>query len=229
MDPLTLAILVISYFALAFQDNIVAWYWAAKVGPRNAKELIMGDPEYIKTQEVLLEMEAELPRIRHDMESLRTMLSAQLDRMDLGISAQSDRFRDALQPSLTSLERKMDSASSSFKDIRIPETEVDRVTRSIQTTMRRNLSTPDLLEGMSKLMDEKLSALPHNQEVDMESILLDAELQGEDGKQASYEWLLGKNLPEAYAYRIAEQGPGIIRRVAKAKGWNALEILEGAP
>lgn len=223
----SLILLILSYVFLAAQDNIVAWYWAVRVAPFRARELIMSDPLFVETRDLLAEVKVEMIAVRaeqekivHDQIGLRTFVTDSL-------SSATKEMRSDVQGLLKDLQRDIKDMSKEKIDFTVPETEIRRITQSAQAAMRKSLQDGELLEGMEKILDEKLKALPTG-DTDIEALLTDADMSSDEGRQQSYEWLLDKGLPESFAYRAAEKGPAVVRAIAKKKEWNILELMEGA-
>ncbi len=170
-----------------------------------------------------------LTPIMDQVTALQVAIDGSLATVSKDIRSSTDEAVKGLPRSISEMElrvqAKLDVLGVKATNVTIPESEIGRVTTSIKSTLRRGLETPELLEGMSKLLDEKLKALPRGD--DLEQLLTDAELNTTEGKQDSYDWLLEKGLPEDYAFRVADKGPTVLRKVAKMKGWNILEILDG--
>lgn len=233
MDNLTLGLLIASYIFLAAQDNFVAFYWAARVGPRKARELIMGDPLFTETRDLLKSTSAEMRAVRQDFESLKDYLSGQNDAIKRDVVASVEKALKDVQKSvetrLNLFDVELKNTAARLVDFKVPSDQVDamvnRVTKSAQSAVRKSLETPDMLEGFSKLLDEKLAAIP--EDTDIENLLREGELEDPENTQKFYEYMCDNKVPESLAHRVAGSGPKMMRAVAKKKGWSIFDILDG--
>lgn len=235
-------LLVASYAFLAAQDNVVAWYWAARVGPRRARDETL---RQFKDPATASEVRAALDiPDRTDLRTMQTAIKRQVELVTEAVkSAIADETRIHLAPlksAIADLERKVDHKLDLFetrlddanrqvvgatRDFRVPDAEVDRVVKSFQAAVRRTVTTPEMLEGVGKLLDERLERLKRS-DANVEDLLEEAEMADPENQQKVYDWLLAKGLPEPIAFRAVSKGPKVIRLIAEKKGWDWLEVLQ---
>jgi len=232
MDPNTIATIV-AFLVLTFADQGMTMLWAWRLGPNRARDMILSDPLFTELRDTLSDVneqltgyKGELAEVRNDMRSMREFIDGSLSSVKGDVRLSTGEAVKGLPEAISGLTTRMELFTSAKADITIPDAEIRRVTSSVQGTIRTALKDGALLEGIDKLLDEKMKALPQGD--DLEGLLQDADMSTTEGKQATYEWLLDKNLPEPYAWRVAEQGGPMLRKVAKIKGWDILELLEGA-
>jgi len=150
-----LVLLVVALFA----DILIARHWAATVGPQNARELIISDPEYQEIRERISEIQAKIVE-----ESDPTA----------AIQGQLDELREDLAPrkaqdiaGLVTREVKgaMKGLDSHF------EQEAERVSRSVAASVRNHAK---------KLMEQQMEELMEQKSVLDEAVV--ADMTGHDGR-----------------------------------------------
>lgn len=126
-----LAILVLSYGFLAFQDNIVAWYWAARIGPARARLLITRDPVFTETRDSLHSIEHDLAKV-----------DLRLDTVVHDVSAETTAVRQeirGLKADILSEVRSSIATASKDTNVYIDPAAEDRLLKGLTSRLRANL------------------------------------------------------------------------------------------